>query len=319
MRFRYSSFYLALMVSVMTLVSSAVQADDGLIRIGEGPRVIPQFYSNEIVKDAPVTARITTRAIQLLHDGNRIIQEDVTQLYRDSAGRVRREDLSRLSAGGHSTVSLSDPTTGENYMINSATKTAYKMFALPEFALLEVDRDKRPADQELPHSGKNHGMVVETRGMSKGTMVIGAAVSPLPGVSSGVARQGQGGATVTSGSSVVFQGGNPLIPQASSQTEVRSLGQKQINGIRVEGTLRTTTIPAGSFGNEQAIIVEKKAWYAPELRMMVMSEEKDPRFGIISYAAHITSTDEPDKTLFSIPKDVRVVAPDLLHQGLLTQ
>ena len=83
----------------------------------------------------------------------------------------------------------------------------------------------------------------------------------------------------------------PSSPNGSSsdQTDVQSLGQKTIGGIRLEGTSYTTTYPPNTFGNEKSIVVHKTTWFAPDLQMMVSTEEQDPRFGTIVYEAEIVS------------------------------
>jgi hypothetical protein len=92
---------------------------------------------------------------------------------------------------------------------------------------------------------------------------------------------------------------------------VESLGQNTIDGVRVEGTAYTTTYPANMFGNELPIVVQKTIWYAPELQMMVRSEEKDPRMGTVTYTMEILSVEEPDPALFEVPADYRIIEPAL--------
>ena len=49
----------------------------------------------KVIKGAPFSADIVTESIQTLSDGNRIVQRSTTRFYRDSAGRVRREEERR--------------------------------------------------------------------------------------------------------------------------------------------------------------------------------------------------------------------------------
>ena len=99
------------------------------------------------------------------------------------------------------------------------------------------------------------------------------------------------------------------VQRPRAQNSVESLGQNQIDGVRVEGTSYTTTFPANSFGNEMPIVVEKTTWYAPELRLMLRTEERDPRIGTITYESEITSIDEPDAWLFEVPADYDQIGP----------
>src|SRR6478672_10155310 len=60
----------------------------------------------KVVKGAPFSADIVTESIQTLADGNRIVQRSNTHMYRDSEGRVRREE----DRGAQSPViSITDP------------------------------------------------------------------------------------------------------------------------------------------------------------------------------------------------------------------
>ena len=91
----------------------------------------------------------------------------------------------------------------------------------------------------------------------------------------------------------------------AGKSSVEPLGQKKIDGMRVEGTRHTTTFAAGSLGNEKPIDVVKTTWYSPELRMMIRSEEHDPRSGTVTYEAEVISRDAPDPTLFEVPAGYR--------------
>ena len=59
---------------------------------------------------------------------------------------------------------------------------------------------------------------------------------------------------------------------AQNPPDVENLGDQTINGIHATGTRVTTTIPAGSMGNEQAILVQSETWSSPELKATVMTK-----------------------------------------------
>ena len=83
------------------------------------------------VTGAPYSAVETTQSIQTLADGNRIVHSNTALSYRDSQGRIRHEVKLPAMGGGSSTpptlVTISDPTTGASYSLNSNEKTAWKM------------------------------------------------------------------------------------------------------------------------------------------------------------------------------------------------
>jgi hypothetical protein len=82
-----------------------------------------------------------------------------------------------------------------------------------------------------------------------------------------------------------------------------SLGAKAIAGssLSAQGTQRVDTIPAGRFGNAQAITITSTRWYSPDLQIVTESTRTDPRSGTSSYALTISSQAEPAESLFQLP------------------
>jgi hypothetical protein len=95
----------------------------------------------------------------------------------------------------------------------------------------------------------------------------------------------------------------PPPPQISSE----ALGNKQILGLRAEGTRQTMTIPAGVFGNVGPIQVVTERWHSPELKIVLESRRSDPRLGDVTYRVTSLLRGEPDATLFAIPSDYTTV------------
>lgn len=92
-------------------------------------------------------------------------------------------------------------------------------------------------------------------------------------------------------------------PQVSSE----ALGQRQIFGLRADGTRQTMTVPAGVFGNVSPLDVVTDRWYSPELKIVLESRRSDPRMGDVTYRVISLVRGEPDPTLFEIPSDYTVV------------
>src|SRR5262249_38264137 len=84
--------------------------------------------------------------------------------------------------------------------------------------------------------------------------------------------------------------GRPLGPP-TSKTESR--GQPKIDGVTAEGTRTTITIPAGAIGNERAIESVYERWFSRDLRVVVLSQSRDPRFGETTYRLMHISREEP--------------------------
>ena len=91
----------------------------------------------KVVKGAPYSAQAVTEFTQTLADGNRISRSTSSSVARDSEGRTRREHslgaIGPFSTSGEAPkmVSIHDPVTGKNYMLDVNTKTANVMPDLP--------------------------------------------------------------------------------------------------------------------------------------------------------------------------------------------
>jgi hypothetical protein len=104
----------------------------------------------------------------------------------------------------------------------------------------------------------------------------------------------------------------------AGQTTVESLGADTIGSVRAEGMSYRTIYPAQMFGNEKEIVVNKTTWYAPELQLMVRTEEVDPRLGTLTYELEVLGTAEPDSDLFRVPPTYRLIEPgrEILPQSV---
>ena len=94
--------------------------------------------------------------------------------------------------------------------------------------------------------------------------------------------------------------GNNVSSASGSKTEETSLGSRAIEGLKVEGTRTTLTIPAGTIGNERPITSVTERWFSPELRVVVLSRRSDPRFGETTYRLTKVTRAEPPATLFDV-------------------
>src|SRR2546422_1618815 len=94
-------------------------------------------FDGKVVKGAPYSADAVTEMVQTLGDGNRIVRNSSTKIYRDSAGRTRREEAMKaigpwaVSGEAHVMISINDPVSGVHYSLDPNTKTAHKMIAPP--------------------------------------------------------------------------------------------------------------------------------------------------------------------------------------------
>jgi hypothetical protein len=231
------------------------------------------------VKGDPFCGTITSEHTQVFADGNRIHTTDTSTLCRDSQGRIRREaEINLLGAPAQKDlpkiVTIVDPVAGVRYMLDSNLKIARKM-SLEPFAL--------PTEGEAGARTSGRTAVV----------VKGEAVN---------ATGGPGNVMYYSTTTMAKNAG-----PAQNPPNVETLGDQTINGIHATGTRVTTTIPAGSMGNEQPILVQSETWSSPELKATVMTKHTDPWAGELKTQLTNVSNSEPDPSLFTVPGDYKIV------------
>jgi len=233
---------------------------------------MPLGLGGETVTGAPYSAEAVTMVVQTLADGNRISRESKASVYRDAAGRTRREQgLAIIGAmvGGpedRQQVQISDSQAGVTYILDMGTRTAHKL-AVPKMALAQSLAPGVPA---------------------------GAATFELPLPPAG----GQGAVFFKR---KVFTNSNP--------PAIEHLGKQIVEGVEAEGTRSTITIPAGQIGNDLPLNIVSERWFSPELKVLVLSRQTDPRFGETTYRLTNIVRAEPSPDLFEPPPDFRVVEP----------
>jgi hypothetical protein len=91
----------------------------------------------------------------------------------------------------------------------------------------------------------------------------------------------------------------------ASQEEVKSesLGQQVMEGITVEGTRITRTIPVGAIGNELPIEIVTERWFSSDLQANLMVKRIDPRIGTSVYQLTNITRSDPAAPLFQVPAD----------------
>jgi hypothetical protein len=213
----------------------------------------------------------------MLADGNRIHQENQVPVYRDSEGRVRREN-------SPDQVMIWDPVANASYLLNPQTQTVRKM----------------PLGMNFWSSGP--GQKVVNAGMV--TFKAGPGV-PEPSKdmfftqSSGVP-----------GMKVQIVGAEGKL---APKTE--SLGKRMIEGVNADGTRVTTTLEAGAIGNDRPIVIASESWYSTELQTLVKSIHSDPRMGEDVFQLTNVSRAEPPSLLFQVPAEYQVIDPKLSLPG----
>ena len=271
---------------------------------------------SRITTGAPYSAEAITESLQVLSDGNRIARKTTTRVYRDSEGRTRREQLT--STGTVQSVTISDPVAGSMYVLNPAERTAHRNGVIMAgagggFSVAGV----------APGSS---GTVTAARTADGGVRVSASEPNEAARRRETEAQVAAGGSAGVAAGSVTSSAGTRVEPvpvpgaiayppeamtmprmvapgYAGGAVNKEDLGQQVIEGILATGTRMTTTIPAGSIGNEQPILVVSEQWFSPDLKVLVMTKHSDPRSGENTYRlTNITQT-EPARSLFEVPAD----------------
>ncbi len=243
------------------------------------------------VKNEPYQAQAVTEMKQTLADGSHIVQTTTATVARDSDGRtVRIQKLRTMgpwrstddSQGNSQTLTtIFDPVAKEHIDYTSDSKVAH-VLPMPPFPL-----------------GMPPGAVVSTE---EGLSVSAAVPAPIGGSQSGFTVSGPdpGGVAVQRFAAVSPQPGKGIQPKTES------LGSKTVEGIEVTGTRSTSTIPAGTIGNDKDLIITRETWYSPELKLVVRSTQNDPRFGQTTYSLKNIEQGQPDEALFQVPADYKI-------------
>jgi hypothetical protein len=218
------------------------------------------------LKGAPYSAETVSEFMQTLADGNRIVRRATGRVYRDSEGRIRREED---RATGSTAISITDPVVGVSYSLDPERRIAWKT---PSFAGMIIMNTMD--DRDAPRSGRP---LFVPEGAS------GPMTMELNGGRIAIRRSGDG-----------------------EQRNAETLPPKPIEGIVADGRRITTTIPAGSIGNERAITVVTEEWTSPELQVLVLTEHRDPRSGDSSYRLLNINRGEPSPSLFEVPSDYTI-------------
>lgn len=241
---------------------------------------------------APYSATEVDETTQTLADGTKIHNEHQTQVYRDGAGRTRRENGNM--------VTVMDPVAKVRYAINTERKTAFSM--------------------PLGFVGK----------MQAGGFTMGAAGGPNeqirtfvvsadgdgPGAVS-VKDGPDGGAMVMAGRTAVrVPNSEDRGPQTLSEVKLgkaaarpsnaEDLGPQTMEGLLAQGTRTTRTIEAGAIGNDRPISIISERWYSPQLQTVMMTRLSDPRMGETTFHLTNVKLGEPDPSLFQVPAGYQV-------------
>jgi hypothetical protein len=278
---------LALCLAVMaamgrgqTPAPSAPPAHDGNDHGGNYIRFVgtEAMLGDRLVTGSPFSADVVNEFKRTLSDGTLIDRKTTGSIARDSQGRTRREmtppAIGPFATSGAPTIILiNDPVAHKHYALNPKDKTARELGPAPNFG--GMGREGRG-------SGGNGG----------------------PDGHDGQGNFGARGRDGGPGGPGEMRGGEPV---------TISLGTKTIEGVTVNGTRTTRTIPAGAIGNAKAIEIVFERWYSPDLLTDVMTKRSDPFSGETVFQLTNIKREEPAASWFQVPADYKI---ETRHPGM---
>ena len=247
-------------------------------------------FEMKSVPNAPYQGEAVTESVMTLADGNRIVKKTATRVYRDSAGRTRKETVG--PDGQVTSVFITDPVGKTNYSLDPASQTASRMAV---YFMAHTSSEPAVAGGTIAHAAVPPGGGTVTVTTSSGA---GAAQT----------HEIQKSVVVTAGEGGVFK----IVEGFNLAKDLvkEDLGEQTIEGVVAKGTRTTSTIPAGVLDNEQPIRIVSEEWFSSELQVLVMTKHSDPRVGETTYRlVHVTRT-EPDKSLFELPAGYTIKTPE---------
>jgi hypothetical protein len=154
-----------------------------------------------------------------------------------------------------------------------------------------------------------------TKGAGATTAVRGFSVSTNIQMSGQTSVQGNNGTEIVPPVTFERRG----ISTSASSTKTETLDPQIIEGVRAEGTRATSIIPAGQIGNERDITLVSERWYSPDLQVVVMSKQSDPRSGDTVYRLTNVTRNEPLHSMFEVPPDYTVSDAASIREDKLKQ
>lgn len=246
---------------------------------GRGGPAIAFAVETKITPNRPYSGESVTETVQVMADGNRIQRTSMVRVYRDTAGRTRRE---MFGAGTTAqTISISDPIAHAGFTLHPDKKIAYQTSG------------NVVAPATAAPSGYATG-VARGGGGGRGGAVTTARPTAAPVLPATTVAPGE------------LRERKPAEEDPNVKTE--DLGVQNMEGVLAAGKRTTTTIPAGKIGNVRDIQIVSEQWFSDELQVLVMTKHSDPRTGETTYRLRNILRAEPDPGLFAVPPDYQVVS-----------
>lgn len=320
-------------------VPHTAMASPDFVYLSAGP-----MWEEKTVIDSPYSAEAVSESRQVLADGNVIDHKETSRIYRDSAGRVRRETdrvgmlgigarvlgfaqafgegaqeagavTLRGNAGGPEVTVGTGPAAGGQYFFSTQTGPGGKtLSATGSETISSMDGKRITIDDPVAHIAFlldparkiAYKMLRPPPDLMRFQVMMRKhhALVEQPNMAGILEKQRTLAARKRQA--------EPEQPNVTSQ----SLGTRTFDGVMAYGSRSTMVIPAGAIGNEKAINVVSDRWYSPKLQTSVMTRRDDPRFGVITYRLMNVKRGEPSEALFEVPPGYTIKSLPLKPRNL---
>ena len=246
----------------------------------------------------------------MLADGNRIVTKSATRIFRDGEGRTRREQLNAAGTDVMS-VNISDPVAGTTYVLDPASRIAYRngaVFTTPTGFAMATVSPARGRDGHDRCARPKAGVVVAGREVERNEALEGQSARREQGQppERATAESGRVSGPVAWGQWRARSRAAPSMerwPRSPGRRPARSSGSRLSKALWPWARRSTTEIPAGAIGNEQPIRIVSEQWFSPDLQVLVLTRHTDPRVGETTYRLLGIVRAEPVRSLFDLPAD----------------
>ena len=266
------------------------------------------------VTGAPYSGEAVTETVQVLADGNRIVRRTTARVYRDGAGRTRRETLG--PDGQVTSVLISDPARGTSIVFDPArtprigprsppsSRRATRRVGGTEITATASGVGAGASTYTITTEAKQHAELqakqhAEQKAAQQQAEEKAAQHVMVTGQTSGAA-----GGVVTSVGPMTWVAEHESVFDAAPTKE--DLGQQIVEGVPAKGTRTTSVIAAGKIGNELPITVTSEEWTSIDLKVLVMTKHVDPAVRRDDVSADGHPRGEPSPSLFEPPAGVIV-------------
>ena len=265
---------------------------------------LPANVMGKEVKGAPYSADEITESLQVLADGTRISNQSQVTVYRDGEGRVRRESPTQIT--------IWDPVANVSYTLDPKTMTAVKSsMGRVNYSFLVAQPPQKNTMQFYfsSDSASNKDLNITQEKAAADAQKVAATLDKLKAE----LDASQSGGMVVNGNPADAQMTAALKDQlaaamqkaakanGASPIKTEALGQQVMQGLTVEGTRTTSTIEAGTIGNDRPIQTVSDRWYSEELQTAVMTKRTDLRTGEETFRLANLHRGEPGADLFLLP------------------